>query len=142
MNDFPRDFIDGGRFLTDSPFRSVLFWVPTASGFGAVVATIILLLRYDHLLSANLSVGLGAMVGVQLVYQWWRALRYYSRIRALYATKSANEAKEGSPLDLALRIATGGYTDQLFYFYGTALILLLFAGSLLRHLDHAMNVAK
>ena len=50
--------------------------------------------------------------------------------------KSADEAKEGSPLDLAIRIATGGLTDLLFYCFGITLVMLVVAGVLLMHLNH------
>jgi len=136
MNEIPRSFIDGRCFLTGSPFRSAWFWVITALGIGALVTDVVLLIQYHHLLDSNASVALGALVGIQLLYQLWRTLRYYARIRTLYSMKSADEAKEGSPLDLAIRIATGGLTDLLFYCFGITLVMLVVAGVLLMHLNH------
>jgi hypothetical protein len=43
------------------------------------------------------------------------------------------EAKEGTPLDLALRISAGGLTDLLYYFYGTILLALVLIEGLLTH---------
>jgi hypothetical protein len=117
-------FIDGRRFLAESPFRSAYFLVATALGLSTVVLAIAILYRNRnsaHEQSLVLVVGLAF---IQLIYQWWRILRYYSRIRSLYAERPENEAREGSPLDLALRTATGGLIDLLFYCYGIALLLL------------------
>jgi hypothetical protein len=108
-------------------------------GFGALVTDIVLLVRYHYLLDAIASVALGVLVGVQLLYQWWRTLRYCARIRTLYSMKSADEAKEGSPLDLAIRIATGGLTDLLFYCYGITLVMLVVVGVLLMRLNHVAH---
>jgi hypothetical protein len=132
-NTFP--YIDGRRFLTQSPLRSTWFLIPTALGVAALIIDAALLVRYQHLLNVNASIALGALVGAQLIYQWWRTLRYYRKIRELYTTKAGDEAEDGSPLDLALRIAAGGLSDVLFYSYGMALIMLIVTGVLLAHMN-------
>jgi hypothetical protein len=135
MNNFPRTFMDGRSFLIDSPFRSGRFWIVTALGLGAFATDILILILFRHLLSVYIIAGLAVLVGVQIVYQWWRILRYYARIRSLYSMKSADEAEEGSPLDLALRVAAGGLSDLLFYCFGMALIMLVVLGAFLAHID-------
>src|SRR5215472_10114912 len=132
MNDCS-PFIDGRVFLVGSPFRSGWFALSTGLGIGAVVADIVILYRYWQVLNAGIVVALCVPVGAHLIYQWWRLLKYYARIRSLYLNKSANEAKEGAPLDLALRIASGGLVNLLFYCNGIALVLLVLIGVCLEH---------
>lgn len=132
-----RNFVDGRIFLTGSPFRSVYFVVATVVGLVSAVIDVYLLVRHWQTLNAYIVNALGILIGVQLVYQWVRTLRYYSNIRKLYTVKSEVEAMEGTPLDVALRIATGGLTDMLFYCYGMTLVALITIGVLLTHLDGA-----
>ena len=134
MDDF-RTFLDGRRFMTDSPFRSGYFVVASVAGLGAVLTDAYLIVRHWQTLNEGVVITLGIVIGVQLIYQWWRTLRYYSQIRKLDATKAEGEAKEGTPLDGALRLATGGLTDILFYCYGMTLVALILIGVLLTHLD-------
>lgn len=121
----PPSFIDGRRFLTGSPFRSPHFLVVTALGLGAILLDMLILYRSRHAAHRYSLVLAGALVAIQIIYQWWRTLRHYSRIRSLYTQKLTNEAAEGSPPDLALRAATGALADLLFYSYGIMLILLV-----------------
>lgn len=124
----PSSFIDGRRFLASSPFRSPYFLAVTALALSAVLVDLAVLYinrRSAHETSLVLA---GLLVATQLGYQWWRALRYYSRIRFLYKEKPENDAREGSNVDLALRTATGGIVDLLFYFYGITLVLLILIG--------------
>lgn len=132
-NTFP--FIDGRRFLVDSPFRSVHFLVVTALGLGAFVVDVYILYRYRPPAHEFSLVLVGVLVLIQLVYQWWRILRYYRRIRRLYSERAGSQVVEdSSPVDLALRIAAGGLVDLLFYCYGIALILLVLIGFMMTHI--------
>lgn len=130
---------DGGRFLSTSAFRSARFLVLTALGFAAIVFDLSILFlnrRAEHFSSL---VVIGLVVAAQLLQSWWRILVFYSTIRSLYAAATVEgEVREGSPLDLALRTATGGMTNLLFYCYGIALMLLVLVGLLAKHLAHAL----
>lgn len=128
-------FVDGRTFLITSPFRSGWFVISTVLGLIAVVLDMLIVYRYWHVLSANIIAALAVTIGVELIYQWWRALRYYSKIRSLYLKKAVHEAKEGTDLDLALRIAAGGLANILFYCNGIALVLLALLGVCLRHIS-------
>jgi hypothetical protein len=125
-------FVDGRPFLIGSPFTSIFFCV--ASGLGLVSVGVLVYVVYHGSSVPGLSIILIVLVGLQLVYQWWRALRYYSRVRELYSVKSEIETQDSSPLELALRIATGGLTDLLFYCYGISLTMLVIIGVLLKHI--------
>jgi hypothetical protein len=129
-----RTFVDGRRFLTGSPFRSVYFVVASALGFVAVTVDVYVIYRHRQTLNIYVALVLGILIGVQIIYQWWRTLRYYSKLRKLYAMRSEEEAKVGTPLDIALRITAGGLTDILFYCYGMTLASLVLIGVLLTHL--------
>jgi hypothetical protein len=130
-----RSFIDGRKFLSGFPLGSAYFVVVSLVGLAAVVADVYILSRHWHTLGSFGVIILAVLIGVQLIYQWSRTLRYYSRVRELYLRKSDEEAQDGSPLDLALRIAAGGLTDLLFYCYGMTLLALILVGALLTRLD-------
>jgi len=134
MNDL-RTFVDGRCFLTGSPFRSMHFVVASTLGLVAFVVDVCVIYRHRETLNIYVAVVLGILIGVQIIYQWWRALRYYSKIRKLYAMRSEEEARAGTPLDIALRIAAGGITDILFYCYGMTLVALILIGVLLTRLE-------
>ena len=130
-----RNFLDGRKFLSTTPFRSGYFMVISVSGLLALVANSYVAYRLWLTISTQAGLLLGILVGIQIVYQWWRALRYYNVIRRLYSMRTGSDAAEGSPLDAALRIAIGGLTDILFYSYGTLLVTPIVIGALLRHLE-------
>jgi len=60
---------------------------------------------------------------------------YFSRIRKLYSMVSKENGIEDHPLEIALRLATRGLTDILFYCYGMLLVALVLIGVLLGHLE-------
>jgi hypothetical protein len=132
MDDF-RGYIDGRSFLTGSTFRSGYFLSASIVGLCAVVIDVYILIHHWQALNKGAVVVLGGLIGVQLIYQWWRTLRYYSKVRELYSMRS-EDARDGTPLDVALRIAVGGLVDILFYCYGMTLMALIFIGVLLTHL--------
>jgi hypothetical protein len=129
-----RTYMDGRRFLRDSPFRSWQFRSASMVGFVAVCADVYLIVRYWQRLSINAAECLVVLIGIQVVYQWWRTIRYYRKLRELYSLKPGAEAPAGSPVDLALRITAGALTEALFYFNGTALAALIFIGVLMSRL--------
>ena len=128
-----RTFIDGRRFLTDSPFRSGYFLTASLVGLGAVITAGFVTFRHWQKLNAGAIEIITIVIGLQLIYQWVRILRYYSKIRNLYAMKPEWEAKEGTPVDIALRIATGGLIEILFYCYGMTFVALFLIGAILTH---------
>jgi hypothetical protein len=130
-----RNFLDGRKFLSARPFRSGYFVVISITGLLAFVANSYVAYKLWLTISQHAGLLLGILVGLQIVYQWWRALRYYDVIRRLYSMRLKEEAIDGSPLDAALRIALGGLTDILFYCYGTLLVISIVIGALLKHLE-------
>lgn len=132
-----RGLIDDRRLLTRSPLHSIHFSITTAIGFAAVTVDAYVLHRHWDTVGAGIVIGLGILIGLQIIYQWLRALRYYSKLRELYSMKSAEETRSGSTVDMALRIAAGGLTDILFYCYGMTLLALVIIGVLLTRLDGA-----
>ncbi len=129
------NFLDGRTLLVGSPFRSLSFLIASVAGAGSVALAAYLLFRHLQMLTVNAAVLLGVLIGAQLVYQWWRVLRYRSKIRALYLKSSGEDTKEGSPLDIAVRVAVGGLVDVLFFSYGIAFSALVLIGFLLFRLD-------
>lgn len=127
-----QSFIDGRCFLTRSPFRSGYFVVITAMGVASIALVVYLLCDYWRDLNTFVAIILALPIGSQLLYQWLRALGYYSKIRDLYSKKPTDGVLEAGS-DEALRIAAGGITDVLFYSYGMILCSLATIAALLAH---------
>jgi len=81
---------------------------------------------------------LSTPIGAQLVYQWWRVLRYRAKVREIYSKSSNEDVKEGSAFDLATRISARGMIDLLFFSYGVTVFALVLIGALLSRLDGLM----
>jgi hypothetical protein len=127
------NFSDGRAFLLRSPFRSMHFLIVSSVGGACLVMVVYLLSSYKQILTAPTRMTIAVLIGLQIIYQWWRILRYYSRIRQLYSIRLEGEAKVETPLDMGLRIAAGGLIDMLFYCYGMTFVLLFVIGVLLSH---------
>ncbi len=134
MNEFG-GLLDGRMFLTNSPFRSWHFLGTSVVGLGILVMDTYILCRHWHTLSLGVIVVLGVFIGVHTIYQWWRALLYYSKIRQLHNMEISQENNDISPQETVLRIAAGGITDILFYSFGMTFIALIIIASTLSHLD-------
>jgi hypothetical protein len=119
-------FLDGRCFLDGHPLRSWRFVLVTVLGVVAIAVSIIFsYIHQDASRHRFAWIGFATVFSIQLVSQWFRALRYYSRIRSLCSGSKADTAERGAN-DLALRIAAGGLTDFLYYYYGLALTILVF----------------
>ena len=123
-------FLDGRRFLAASPFRSLSFVIASIAGLCAVIIDVYLIYRYLNTATVQLALILSISIGVQLIYQWFRVLRYRAKIRDLY-TKGSDD---GSHLDVAVRVAVAGMIDVLFFSYGITIVALILIGFLLSRL--------
>jgi hypothetical protein len=132
------NYLDGRTFLTRSPIRSGYFVNASIPCLGAVFIVAYLVLAYHHVMTANLVVVLCAYVGLQSLFQWWRCVRNLNRVRQLYTSASEDQRAPGTPMDLALRIATGGIVDQLFFGSLMTVCSLALIWVLLRHLGGAL----
>jgi hypothetical protein len=127
-----RAFIDGRRFSAASPFRSLSFMVASILGLGAVGLDVYLIFRHLHTAPAYVAMILSIPIGVQLIYQWWRALRCCKKVQEL----RLNASDGRSPVDSAVQVAVSGMLDVLFFSYGINLSALILIGLLLSSLDH------
>jgi small-conductance mechanosensitive channel len=130
MSNFGR-LLDGGRFLTASPYRSGVFVFVTLETLATVVIYAYLLYRYWNLLATFPTFLVSLLVVVQSIYRWLSAQRYYTRIRKIYAKRSVDGAIPDSPPDLALRTAIGGMTNILSYSSFITLLALILVGLIL-----------
>jgi signal transduction histidine kinase len=128
-----RGFFDGRLFLASSPFRSGHFILTSVIGFGSIALVGFILWWHWQILNLFVKIILAVPIGAQIVYQWLRVRRYYSKIRELYSEISHEEAVAKSNLDEVLKIAVGGMTDILFYCYGMILCSLVVIAALLTH---------
>lgn len=135
MNEFG-PLLDGRMFLANSPFRSWHFLGISVVGLGILIMDTYVLCRHWQTLPLSDVVALVVFIGVHTIYQWWRALLYYSKIRQLHSSMEiSQEGNDMSPQETALRIAAGGVTDILFYSFGMTFIALGILASTLRHLE-------
>jgi hypothetical protein len=101
---------------------------------GAILVDAYIIYRHWRTAGVYAALILSTLIGVQLIYQWLRVLRYYAKLRDLYSG-SDEEIRAGSPLGVALRIAAGGMINLLFFSFGTILLALILIGVLLTRLD-------
>jgi hypothetical protein len=128
------NFTDGRGLLTTSPFRSGQFIVTTLVAMGSILVDAYIVYRHWRTAGVYAALILSILIGVQLIYQWLRALRYYAKLRDLYSGPDEG-IRAGSPLGVALRIAAGGMINLLFFSFGTILLALILIGVLLTRLD-------
>jgi len=129
------NFLDGRSLPAASPFRSVSFLTASVLGLGSVIIDVYLIYRHWQTAPAYVAPVLGIPIGVQLIYQWWRVLRYRTKIREIYSKGSDGYVKGGSPLDTAAQVGARGMIDLLFFSYGITVVALILIGFLLSRLD-------
>jgi F0F1-type ATP synthase assembly protein I len=112
--------------------RSSSFIAATIAGFVAVLIDGYLIWRYWGKAPNYVALFLGLLIGVQLVYQWLRVVRYCAKIREL----DSESLDQGTPRDAALKLAVGGMLDVLFFSYGIISVALILIGALLARLTH------
>jgi hypothetical protein len=128
-----RGFFDGRVFLTKSAFRSGHFFLTSVMGLGAIALVGFILVQFSQSLNVYVEVILAVPIGAQILYQWLRTRRYYSKIRELYSKRQHDEPVEESSLEEALKTAAGGIAEVLFYSYGMILCCLAVIAALLAH---------
>jgi hypothetical protein len=126
-------FLEGRRLPAAWPFGLASFAVVSILGLCAIVIDVYLIYRYWQTAPENLILILSVSIGVQLAYQWWRVIRYRTKIRQIYP----KDSNSGSPLDLVVRVAAGGMIDVLFFSYGITIVALILIGFLLSKISHA-----
>src|SRR4051794_24830986 len=126
MNDFSTP-VEGRSLPAAWPFGSASVMVVSIIGFAGVMIDVYLVCRYWHTAPAFVVPILAIPIGVQLVYLWWRMLRYRDKIRQLYL-KSANDDPS---LSATVRVAAEGIVDVLLYSYGIIIVALILIGFLL-----------
>jgi hypothetical protein len=122
--------IDGIKFFSYSPFRSIFFCVVTGIGLTDLVFALYILLRYTHDNPGASSALWLAAIGV--LSAWILAARQFGNLRALYLNESALvEVTRGSAFDVALGSAVGLTIGCLYFLYGAIFLLLALAYRLL-----------
>jgi hypothetical protein len=114
-----------------SPFRSLSFTVVSILGLVAVAINVYLILRHWNTAPVYVVPILGILIGVQLIYQWFRVRQSCSKLRELCSNGSGEESR----LEAAVLLATRGMMDVLFFSYGIAVVALALIGLLLSRLD-------
>ena len=134
MSDIAKS-INGRNIAAVSPFRSISFIVVSTLGLVAVVIDAYLIYRHWHTAPVYVAPILSLAIGLQLIYQWMRMLRYHAKMRKLYSKGPDEELKVGSTFDVAAQVGAGEVMDLLFYSYGITLAALILIGALLTRLD-------
>jgi len=128
------DYIDGFGLLTRSPFRSAAFLTTSFAGLCCIGADTHVVYQHGGSSGMQSVLTLCLLLGVQVVYQWWGALRCLNRMRGLFS-EAHMEAAAGSPLLIALRVAAGGMLSLLFFCYCMVLLELVIVGALISRFD-------
>jgi hypothetical protein len=120
-----QDILDG------VPYRSPLFWIATTTGAAAIIIDLYIVYRFSLQVPITFSLFLLILIGLQLVYQWWRPIRVCGEIRKLLTPGLDN----GDPnnYQTALRVAIRGTINMLFFSFGMVLFALLAIAFLLSH---------
>jgi hypothetical protein len=125
------NFIEGRGSSAARPFHSFSFVLVSILGLGSVGFDVYLIFRHWRSAPAYVAAILSMPIGIQLIYQWFRVLRYRAKIRELYSKGS----DAGSGLNPAVVVAVRGMIDILFFSYGIALFALILIGLLLSRLE-------
>jgi hypothetical protein len=102
---------------------------------GVVLLNVYLICRYWRVFPSYAVLLLCIPIGIQSIYQWLRALRYYTRVRALYYGRPTEEITPDAHPDVALQTAIGGMTDVLSHSYTMVLLAQVLIWALLARLD-------
>jgi len=134
-NDSKFNHYEGSDLIAGSPFRSVYFLLPTAASIVSLALICYLIYRHRQGLGLDAIVYLGYFVTVPLIWQYWNALRCYSRIRKICSISTSEDIEVRSQLAIALGIAAREITDAMFWSYAMLISALLYISILLTHLD-------
>ena len=133
------NFLGCRRFPSASPFRSVSFLAASTLGLVTVVTSVYVTYRHWQSAPAYVAPSLIALIGLQLVYQWWRVLKYRARVRELHLNVQQESVsvsvKERSSIDTVVHFSARGMIDLLFFSNGMTLVALLVIERLLSQLD-------
>ena len=125
--------MDGQKFFSQSPFRSLKFLLASAACLGGIAYDILVLYwHWQRLWTSVAWILIGVVVG--LGGTWWVAYRYIQRVRDLYSEGSVGDVEPGSPLDVVLGIAAGAINETLLSCFISIILLLGLAEYLLTHI--------
>lgn len=114
---------------------SVRFLVASCLTLASIALDAYLIYRHWHTAPAYVVPILSIPIGLQLIYQWWRVLRYQAKIQDLYSKGVDIGVPKGSALDFTVRVATRAMIELLFFSNGMILLALILIGGLLTRLD-------
>ena len=115
------------------PFALGSFIVVAVLGACAVAIDLYLIYRFWNTAPAYLFPILSVSIGLQLIYQWGRLLRYRAKVQDLCSSISVDLA----PVESIVRVASHEMLELLFFSYGTILVALIVIGILLSRMEIA-----
>jgi hypothetical protein len=142
VNEF-ETFQEGSGLLSESrrsthirsPFRSEYFVMGSIFTMCSVVMIVYLICIHWRVLGIFGSFALVFFIGALVLYQWWRAFRWYSVIRKCCSEVAKEEVCAEPRLFSALGIAALGISNLMLYAAVLAFVALTVIGALLTHLD-------
>ena len=129
---YRRGPVDGHKFFSRSPFRSVYFLVMTLGCIASLVFAVYLMYRNWGKLGFNEFTTVIWISWAGIITTWIRALMAIDRVRQLYFEGSITKVDPGSPMDVALGTAAEAIINNLFFYSGSVLVLLML-------LNHALE---
>lgn len=118
-----------------SQYITSVFRNASAMGLCCIVLNAYLIWRHWQALSVYAVTILCIPIGLQLAGQWWRAFRYYARMREIYSAASTKDSQVESYIDVALQASVVAMADFLLWSYVSNLMMLLYIGALLSRSD-------
>jgi hypothetical protein len=130
------NIIDGRDILIRSPFRCYHFLITTVIGLAAVSWDAYLINRYWNILSTGTIVLMSLAVGAQIIYQWWRTLLCYGRLRRYASAIQAELSGADNDFEMATRMAAGGIAEALLFCFFIILMEVIVIGALLAQIEN------
>lgn len=121
-----------GLLSVHSPMqRSFYFWFATFLGICCIAIDIYIAAAHWRLIRGREFSILTVPIGLQVVYQWWRVLRYENKIKALVDNLNNDRMQAETIVNEMPSIARGALMDVLLWSFILALWLLLYVNSIL-----------
>lgn len=126
------DVRGGSQFFEQSPFRSTFFVVDTVLlGFALLIGGLELFRHWAQVPSITAMLVIAVLAGVVML--WTAGIRTHGRVHALYRSGDIRGVPSESPLDVAIRAASGMLHLALFYSCLFVIVLMAQFDKLLRY---------
>jgi hypothetical protein len=125
--------VDGLLLLGKPLFRSSYFWLATAVGAACLIGDAYIIFEHWQLLSEKGVLWFSIPLILQVIFLWWRVLRYYDRLKDLCPDEVLADSSMETRRQTILATAAGGLTDILFWAFALHFLMIICVCSALSH---------